>query len=505
MEQTSFKERLEHLRKYHTGYSSSESIESDEDDTTNFLFGNTDNLFPNRKLGDTENDEQKDNIEIINQQNTQDSAQESPLSSGEVDKERESHIVPGMSGLKNMGNTCYLNATLQPLSYTIPFSVYLRTEMYKKKLHNNIATKLCDDKREKQKLSEKIKVDITTKELEKTCENTVTQKMSDLMIAMWRENCDISPKSIKKKIAELNNEFYGYKQNDSQEALNLILDRIHEETKTEVVIEFCDMPNEVYELIRKRQHCAKIIKDNNQSIEIRQDAKDEYNKYQMAHSDASTILGAYVFWKKYVTNSYSIITHLFTGLFYSHVTCNECGGISESHEPFTMLSIETKQQGETTLQECLKHFSEEEELDDKYKCSTCKKMVDAKKKMYIWEPPDVLIIHLKRFKNEITKHGNYAHSHISKTNSVIDFPIKGLKLDDNYCDLNKKDWKYNLYAITEHNGYVNGGHYIAYCKNPINNKWYEFDDARVFHIPDSKIEGELVTKNAYILYYIREM
>ena len=29
---------------------------------------------------------------------------------------------------------------------------------------------------------------------------------------------------------------------------------------------------------------------------------------------------------------------------------------------------------------------------------------------------------------------------------------------------------------------MGGGHYTAYCKNFLNNRWYEFDDSRVSQI-----------------------
>ncbi len=33
-----------------------------------------------------------------------------------------------------------------------------------------------------------------------------------------------------------------------------------------------------------------------------------------------------------------------------------------------------------------------------------------------------------------------------------------------------------------HYGTMGGGHYTAYCKNFLNNKWYEFDDSRVSEV-----------------------
>ena len=38
---------------------------------------------------------------------------------------------------------------------------------------------------------------------------------------------------------------------------------------------------------------------------------------------------------------------------------------------------------------------------------------------------------------------------------------------------------YDLYAVSNHYGSLNGGHYTATCLNSIKNKWYYFDDSRV--------------------------
>lgn len=56
---------------------------------------------------------------------------------------------------------------------------------------------------------------------------------------------------------------------------------------------------------------------------------------------------------------------------------------------------------------------------------------------------------------------------------------------------------YDLYGVSNHYGSLNGGHYTAYCLNPLYNKWFEFDDTDVSRIDESK----LVSKAAYVLYY----
>ena len=58
---------------------------------------------------------------------------------------------------------------------------------------------------------------------------------------------------------------------------------------------------------------------------------------------------------------------------------------------------------------------------------------------------------------------------------------------------------YDLYAVCNHTGGMTGGHYTAYCKNPVDSTWYLFDDMRVERIS----ERQIVTKAAYLLFYAR--
>ena len=55
----------------------------------------------------------------------------------DIDNERKSYIVRGLSGLRNIGNTCYMNATLQCLNACIPFSAYMVNNKFIEKLRIN--------------------------------------------------------------------------------------------------------------------------------------------------------------------------------------------------------------------------------------------------------------------------------------------------------------------------------------------------------------------------------
>lgn len=63
---------------------------------------------------------------------------------------------------------------------------------------------------------------------------------------------------------------------------------------------------------------------------------------------------------------------------------------------------------------------------------------------------------------------------------------------------------YDLYAVCYHHGSdIETGHYTAACRNPYDNQWYLYDDAKVTNLSQetNDINPVLVNNSAYILFY----
>ncbi|CAL1541046.1 unnamed protein product [Lymnaea stagnalis] len=71
------------------------------------------------------------------------------------------------------------------------------------------------------------------------------------------------------------------------------------------------------------------------------------------------------------------------------------------------------------------------------------------------------------------------------------------RLDQSY-HLKKDDYTYDLIGVSNHHGNMFGGHYIAFCRSPVDGKWREFNDNKV-----TVLEGGIATKEAYLLFYQR--
>mmetsp|Transcript_12390 Transcript_12390/g.13564 ORF Transcript_12390/g.13564 Transcript_12390/m.13564 type:complete len:674 (+) Transcript_12390:107-2128(+) len=159
----------------------------------------------------------------------------------------------------------------------------------------------------------------------------------------------------------------------------------------------------------------------------------------------------------------------------------------------------------TDLEHCLDQFITAETLDDPsnyYKCDECKKQhgkeykgSEATKKFAIFEPPQILVVHLKRFRQ-----GTWS---IQKNNKHVSFPFE-LNLNPytiqviDGSDPQPTDYRYSLYAIVVHSGGMGGGHYIAYAKH--GKQWYYFSDSHFSAVSKDRV----ASAQAYMLFYERK-
>ncbi|CAH1786040.1 unnamed protein product [Owenia fusiformis] len=145
-----------------------------------------------------------------------------------------------------------------------------------------------------------------------------------------------------------------------------------------------------------------------------------------------------------------------------------------------------------TLQDCLAAFFSADELkgDNMYSCEKCKKLRNGMKYSKVLELPEILCIHMKRFRHEFM--------YSSKINSYVSFPLEGLDMGPYlHRDCTSEVQKYDLVGVIVHHGTAGGGHYTAYALNSINGQWYEFDDQYVTEVDAHTVE----TCEAYVLFY----
>ncbi|XP_074508111.1 ubiquitin carboxyl-terminal hydrolase 33 isoform X3 [Sebastes fasciatus] len=145
-----------------------------------------------------------------------------------------------------------------------------------------------------------------------------------------------------------------------------------------------------------------------------------------------------------------------------------------------------------TLQDCLAAFFARDELkgDNMYSCEKCKKLRNGVKFCKMQSLPEILCVHLKRFRHELM--------FSTKISTHVSFPLEGLDLQPFLAkDSSAQTTNYDLLSVICHHGTASSGHYIAYCRNDSNNLWYEFDDQSVTEVSESCVQNA----EAYVLFY----
>ena len=118
----------------------------------------------------------------------------------------------GVIGLRNHGNTCFMNAVLQCLSHTQLLVEYFVSDQYK----NDICRSGNSGKNTRK---------YGTK-------GELTEHLAILLKSLWtcRYTADISS-DFKSVVGKYGNQYRGYTQHDAQEFLLWLLDKIHEDLK----------------------------------------------------------------------------------------------------------------------------------------------------------------------------------------------------------------------------------------------------------------------------------
>uniref|UniRef100_A0A0K0F3Z0 Ubiquitin carboxyl-terminal hydrolase n=1 Tax=Strongyloides venezuelensis TaxID=75913 RepID=A0A0K0F3Z0_STRVS len=152
--------------------------------------------------------------------------------------------------------------------------------------------------------------------------------------------------------------------------------------------------------------------------------------------------------------------------------------------------------GTVDLEDCLESFFCPEHLngDDMYSCEKCSKLRVGVKTCKLKCLPEILCIHLKRFRHD-------QHGYNFKVNTKVTFPI--CKLDvKKYIDKKmlpkNASTQYDLVSMISHQGgSLDWGHYVAYCRNDMDGCWYEYNDSNVI----KRDQLYILNVEAYVLFY----
>ena len=349
----------------------------------------------------------------------------------------EAYKDKGLSGLANMGNTCYVNACLQILSHTYELSDFLSKNggEYKTRLNHKV-------------------------------DSVLLHEWDKLRTMMWSGNCIISPGgfvSAMQKIARIKHMdlFSGFQQNDVAEFLIFLMDCFHTALAREVEMK-------VRGVARNATDCA--------AKECYEMMADMYKK------------------------QYSEVLNIFYGVQVSVIeTLNSpAEALSTKPEPFCILNLSFPNKSDgikaVSLFDCLDHHCAPEVLsgDNAWFNEAAGKKQDVQKRLSFWSLPNVLIIVLKRFEMN-------ARGHARKIQVPIEAPCDRADFSKYVHGYNRESYVYELFGVCNHHGgSAMGGHYTATIRNA-NGKWYGCNDTIVREVPLAS--ASIVSNLSYCLFY----
>ncbi|XP_013182377.1 PREDICTED: ubiquitin carboxyl-terminal hydrolase 20 isoform X1 [Papilio xuthus] len=515
------------------------------------------------------------------------SARDDDLDPDDMDYDDETQSRAGLVGLQNMGNTCYMNAALQALSNSQPFTSYF--------LECAAAvTVLAGDKKP-----------------------GLSRAYQKLIKEMWSKKTRgyLVPNGILYGIRNVYPMFRGYHQHDTQEFLRCFMDQLHEElkepmwdTREEALCSEADGDHQESRSLHVRRRAASsgasdapyFARSRRKSpcsegrpagyTRVQSNSEGENSRHKRSASFAGThqftynaltyqINGADSSQRdvgseselscsseadeRYETCSSggsdapepridppeskcvvgagggdggrggaryrSIVSDVFDGKLLSSVQCLICDRVSTRVETFQDLSLPIPSREHlavlrcqqpilnhhvphnsqeswvwwvlswlrswfygpvVSLQDCLAAFFSADELkgDNMYSCSRCNKLRNGVKMSGVVRLPEVLCVHLKRFRHELM--------FSAKVAARVSFPINDLNMAPyTHKECTSRVSRYALSAVICHAGTAGGGHYTCVARTATG--WHAFDDAAVTPVPPHHLHS----CEAYVLFY----
>ena len=361
-------------------------------------------------------------------------------------------------GLQNIGSTCYMNATLQCFCHIRRFISY-----FKEKNFNNLS------------------------------QDSLSISFKNLIDHLWTE--DLSPNKIdnnyyiptdfRTKIANKSDLFQNNVANDAKDLVNFIIMTLHDELN--------------------KANKNNTNNDNNFQNGV---MINQFNKKLVLENIV----------KEFEKNNKSIISDIFYAMNLSETQCSFCRNILYNYQIYYFIVFPLEEvrkfkypqfyinnnfnnypqynqinnynniPREVSIYDCFEYDRKINNMigQNQMYCNYCKANTNCIMVTKLVTGPEVLILLLNRGKG-------------LEFDVKINF-VEYLNLE-NYIEMKNTGYYYELLGVITHIGENGqGGHFIAYCRDPFTNVWSKYNDAIVTEVNNFKSDI-LDFANPYLLFY----
>lgn len=330
------------------------------------------------------------------------------------------YIGKGLSNLKNLGNTCYLNSTLSVMANCLGLTHYFVSNAFTSSLN--------------------------PVNMEKP-EHVFLKQYISVLVGLYSKNQTIAPVTLNNNLSKFLPELKKDYQHDAYGCMVGILDLLHNALMKPI-------NNETAGPVDTRIHRHLL---------------DSRNVYYDHFKDG-----------------YSIVNDLFFGQYIQKVKCTKCNHLSYSYQPFMGINLPLiKIKDELpTIYDMLNSYFRKQTIN-KICADKCKINTEHVMKTRIIRLPKYLIIHFKRFNNNL-----------QKIHSTVPFS-SDLEMSSYTAMVQSQSVEYNLVNVINHAGdSINSGHYHNFNRT-FDGKWVSIND----HTTKPISATSVCTNQAYILIY----
>ena len=439
----------------------------------------------NNLIGDNNNNSNVSNFNSGNQISTSNSSSYIDRRHNLKIKLKEEFKSPPLTGLKNIGATCYMNATLQCLSQIEKLTSYFK---YNDKIEYIIA-------KNETGLTKSYKVLI-----ENLWPSVYNSNYLDPdYIGHNGGNNYFIPEKKKKKISSMNPLFKGIQANDAKDLVNFIIMTLHEELNKKNNYKNNFVPNFNIDQTNQNEVLAYFIE--NFKREHKSIISDLF--YGVTHT-VTNCLNCNIFKHNYEAIFFLIFPLEEVRNYKLQLTINQNNIMLANQNQMdinqnymnnqlfqqNLTKIKLLQNNYVNIFDCFEYYQKIENFsgDNSMYCNICRMQWPSNYATFLYSAPNILILVLNRGKG-------------------IQFNVKlefYTELNLTYfveARQNNEIIIYDLIGVVTHMGESGAsGHFIANCKSPIDGLWYQYNDDLVSRIQDFNSQI-LNYAMPYILFY----